>query len=139
MARCSECVHAVREADGHWCAKLNGYSLNGDHEISCGQFTKQEVDIIARIGTPAALEQLAEECCELGQAALKLARFLRGQNPTRKTRRECQDDLREEVADVLLCIELIQRAGIVGSLGHIDEIVTEKHTRWIESLDEVKK
>ena len=38
--------------------------------------------MIEKIGTSAKLEQLAEEAAELSQAALKLARVLRGENPT---------------------------------------------------------
>ena len=40
--------------------------------------------IIEQIGECAVLEQLAEECVELAQAALKLARKKRGENPTPK-------------------------------------------------------
>mgnify|MGYP000797565855 CR=1 FL=1 len=35
-------------------------------------------DVLDTIGTAAALEQLAEESAELAQAALKMARKLRG-------------------------------------------------------------
>ena len=35
------------------------------------------MNIIEEIGTAAMLEQLAEECNELGKAALKLARIIR--------------------------------------------------------------
>ena len=34
--------------------------------------------VATKIGTPALLEQLGEECAELGKAALKEARRLRG-------------------------------------------------------------
>lgn len=37
---------------------------------------------IKNLSEPVRLEQLAEECAELGHAALKLARILRGENPT---------------------------------------------------------
>ena len=50
-------------------------------------------DIVDYIGLPALLEQLAEECGELTQAALKLARLRRGENPTPKTEKECRDAL----------------------------------------------
>lgn len=52
--------------------------------------------MIEKIGTPAMLEQLAEEAAELSQAALKLARVLRGENPTPVTRREVRKHLIEE-------------------------------------------
>ena len=56
-----------------------------------------------RIGDAAMLEQLAEECAELGQAALKMARVLRKENPTPVTSAEAQKNLSEEFTDVLIC------------------------------------
>jgi len=58
-----------------------------------------------RIGDAAMYEQLAEECAELGQAALKLARVLRKENPTPMTETEASDMIIEEAADVLICID----------------------------------
>ena len=40
-------------------------------------------DVLEMIGTAALLEQLAEESAELAQAALKMARKIRNENPTR--------------------------------------------------------
>ena len=45
---------------------------------------KSDFEVIRSLGEPALLEQLAEECSELAQAALKLARLERGENPTPK-------------------------------------------------------
>jgi hypothetical protein len=39
--------------------------------------------VLDMIGTAALLEQLAEESAELAQAALKMARKLRNENPAR--------------------------------------------------------
>lgn len=41
-------------------------------------------DVLEMIGTAALLEQLAEESAELAQAALKMARKIRNENPTPK-------------------------------------------------------
>lgn len=46
-------------------------------------------DVLDMIGTAALLEQLAEESAELAQAALKMARKLRNENPTPKTHADC--------------------------------------------------
>lgn len=62
--------------------------------------TKKIVDYI---GYPAMLEQLAEECAELGKAALKLARIVRRENPTPVTKEEALENLREEYTDVIQC------------------------------------
>ena len=59
--------------------------------------------IVERIGTPAMYEQLAEECTELAKAALKMARLIRGENPTPKTAEEITANLVEEVTDVAIC------------------------------------
>lgn len=45
----------------------------------------KEVTVMDQIGEPAFLLQLAEECSELAQAALKLVRKMGGENPTPKT------------------------------------------------------
>ena len=57
--------------------------------------------MIEKIGKAAMLEQLAEEADELSQAALKLARVLRGENPTPVTRKEAREHLMEEYTDVV--------------------------------------
>lgn len=51
------------------------------------------------------LEQTAEECAELAQACLKLARIYRKENPTPKSEAHALDDFYEEVADVRICLE----------------------------------
>lgn len=49
---------------------------------------------------PALYEQLAEECCELAQAALKLARIHRDENPTPIDQDQARRNLIEEFTDV---------------------------------------
>ena len=61
--------------------------------------------MLERIGRPAMYEQLAEEAVELAFAALKMARILRGENPTPRTEEEVRGDLFEEAADVELCLK----------------------------------
>lgn len=58
---------------------------------------------ITRMGEAAMYEQLAEECCELAQAALKCARIIREDNPTPITMDEARDNLDEEFNDVMVC------------------------------------
>lgn len=52
-------------------------------------------------------EQLAEESCELAQAALKLIRAYGNGNPTPISYSDAFENLMEEVADVLLCLEIL--------------------------------
>lgn len=93
---------------------------------------KSDQSIAARIGNPAILEQLAEECAELTQAALKLTRLYRGENPTRKTEAECVKALNEEAADVLMCLNALQD---VICEEKIREITEWKMERWAAALD----
>ena len=80
----------------------------------------------------AIYEQLAEECAELGQAALKLARILRQENPTPVTLQEAEKSLREEADDVLVCLDVI---------GHEPDWVfmEVKTNRWCDRLRERRK
>ena len=61
--------------------------------------------MLNQIGEPAMYEQLAEECAELGKAALKIARIERGENPTPKTKEQATADLIEEYTDVCICAD----------------------------------
>ena len=92
-------------------------------------------EILDRIGLPAMLEQLAEECGELTQAALKLARLRRGENPTPKTEEECLAALTEEIADVELCIRELMMEGLVDS-NKVMDIIDQKANRWLDRLKE---
>lgn len=69
--------------------------------------------LIDKIGLPATLELLAEECTELAQASLKMARVLRGENPTPVTEAEALDGITEEMADVQIVMEDVYRIGPV--------------------------
>lgn len=62
----------------------------------------ENIDIIKRtVSMPDLYEQLAEEAAELAQAANKMARVLRGTNPTPKTEEEARNSLIEEYTDVV--------------------------------------
>ena len=61
--------------------------------------------LIEKIGHPAMLEQAAEECVELAKACLKYARLIRGENPTFRAPNELSENIAEEAADVIICLE----------------------------------
>lgn len=95
---------------------------------------KSDFEVIRTLGEPALLEQLAEECSELSQAALKLARLERGENPTPKTEEECVKDLLEELGDVNLCMSVIEaNRGI-----HIRCLSVDKKARWAQRIREAR-
>lgn len=70
------------------------------------------MNILETIGEPAVLEQLAEECTELAQAALKLARILREENPTPISRKEARERLVDEKQDVMNCLYVHGNVGL---------------------------
>lgn len=86
------------------------------------------MNILETIGEPAVLEQLAEECTELAQAALKLARILREENPTLVSRKEARDRLVDEKQDVMNCLY------VHGNVG----LNYEKLKRWEDRIREDK-
>lgn len=89
------------------------------------------MNIIDEIGQPAMLEQLAEECCELAQASLKMSRILRGENPTPKTGMQCLESLTEEIADVMTCLEELR--GMVDMV-RVEAVKDQKRTRWCQRI-----
>lgn len=56
------------------------------------------------------LRQTAEECAELGHAALKLVRAYKEETPM--TAEEAEDHFVEEVGDVCACIRVLERRGL---------------------------
>lgn len=91
--------------------------------------------IIERIGKPTLLEQTAEECAELAHACLKEARRLRGENPTPKTTPECWLAISEELADLQLCMELLEGAGYGQDPVAAADQRAAKLLRWRDRLD----
>lgn len=69
---------------------------------------KNDIDVISQnVPENEILCQLAEECSELAQAALKLRRTTIKTNPTPQTYDIAFANLAEETADVLACLDLI--------------------------------
>lgn len=92
----------------------------------------QEVNqVIEAIGLPAVLEQCAEELAELTQAALKMARKLRGENPTPMTHAQAAEHLHEELGDVRLCLKVLDVA--MGG-DNTTAVEAEKLQRWLDRL-----
>lgn len=86
-----------------------------------------ERKILECIGYPALLEQLAEECAELGKAALKMARIFRRENPTPVTREDAEIALIEEYTDVVQCA---QELGLKPDLVEMKEKKERFFERW---------
>lgn len=81
------------------------------------------------------LAQLAEEAAELSFAALKYRRAMSCKNPTPLTEDEALELLKEEVSDVIQCID------VIGILDDTDQLVetlamqNAKYDRWIERIE----
>lgn len=84
------------------------------------------------------LAQLAEECAELAQAALKLRRVITpGASPTPVCIADAEDGMQEEVADVILCIELAgEYLYDVSATEYVREIKERKEKRWAARIAE---
>ena len=93
-----------------------------------------------RIGEEPLLELLGEECSELTQAALKMARVKRGENPTPVTEDKAKENLIEEIADVYLVLDEIFTNHVCGlCYKDVYDIMDIKNSRWsIRCLNENK-
>ena len=94
--------------------------------------TKAEIAKV--IGRPALLEQTAEECTELAQICLKMARKLRGENFTPVAMPLLEYELHEEAADVINCIDTLHSDGIL-DYDRISAIAAGKMDRWSERIE----
>lgn len=83
------------------------------------------------------LTQLAEEASELSQAALKYRRTLSNANPTPVGRREAEDKLLEEIADVKLCLHVAGFEKVRDKIA-VNRIISSKAERWLHRLEERK-
>lgn len=99
------------------------------------QYEEARRIVQAHISSTDALAQLAEEASELAQAALKLRRCFVGTNPTPVKPKDAIAHVREEVADVVVCLDVL-----APTLPPLDErpVATEKMTRWAQRLTEAR-
>jgi NTP pyrophosphatase (non-canonical NTP hydrolase) len=81
------------------------------------------------------LAQLAEEASELAQAALKVRRTIVKDNPTPVTRRQAEDALLEEIADVKLCLHVAGFEAVRHKI-QVNRTITAKAERWLKRLME---
>ena len=91
--------------------------------------------IRSRLDTGELLSQLAEECAELGKAALKLRRTYNSTNPTPVTRSQAAQNLAEEIADVTLIFEALRLDPSEQAYETIREL---KAARWASRLKEAE-
>nr|DAD71745.1 MAG TPA: nucleoside triphosphate pyrophosphohydrolase [Siphoviridae sp. cto6l14] len=92
--------------------------MTTEHKLMCSK-------ILQHYGKGPQLHKLVEECCELGQAAMK---FDYKQTSTNA------ENLFEELADVKIMIEQISSAIDGLSHEHINEIIDYKLKRQLERI-----
>jgi NTP pyrophosphatase (non-canonical NTP hydrolase) len=90
----------------------------------------REVWTMVRLPLVELLAGVAEESCELGQAALKLRRVFTGVNPTPTTQDEAISHFEEELADLELYLDMINY-----SRQHVNEVKERKLERWEARMD----
>lgn len=89
--------------------------------------------IVSHVTRGDMLAQLAEECSELAQAALKLRRTFEGTSPTPTSKETAEANLREEIADVMLTA--LYSIGISEeTIKEIMDIMDAKEIRWAQRL-----
>lgn len=91
--------------------------------------------IRSHLEEPELLTQLAEEATELAHAALKLRRALTGTNPTPVSMEDAYDGLLEEIADLEVCLAVLDYVGDA-DMELVRKISTTKLHRWAERLTE---
>lgn len=90
--------------------------------------------IRAHLDQPELLAQLAEEAAELAKAALKLRRVYTGENPTPVTGKEAFDNLLEEMADVYVCLLVLDFDRGPHRI-RVQRIMNTKLERWADRLE----
>lgn len=99
-------------------------------EIDSNQFDDIEdmKELISNeINRSALYEHLAEEASELAQAALKVARIQRGENPCGTEIEEALNNMVEEFTDVMLVAEII-------GYEKNESIYIHKIQRWVNRI-----
>ena len=93
--------------------------------------------IRSHLDEPELLTQLAEEATELAHAALKLRRAYTGTNPTPVSSMDAYGKLLEEVADLEVCLAVLDYVGDYDT-EFVRKISVEKINRWAERLTAAK-
>lgn len=87
--------------------------------------------LIEKLSEETRLIQLAEEAAELAQAALKIIRVRHGETPV--TEEQARKNLLEEIADVLVCIDVLTSSA---DRVKIRSIKQRKKARWEKRIND---
>ena len=92
-----------------------------------------KTEIAKATGTPALLEQVAEECMELAHACIKMARKIRKESYTPVDNTTLSYKLHEECADVINSIDVLHYDGAL-DYDIVSDIANAKMNRWSERV-----
>lgn len=96
---------------------------------------KEPKALVDVIGEPATLELMAEECGELSHACLKLARYLRGENPAPgHSYPDLTTSLEEEMADVYVTLRELRKIKNLVNNERVADAIDFKRKRMYERL-----
>ena len=107
--------------------------MPGEATDLLSEMSREVYYIRERVSEDEILAQLAEECAELAQAALKYRRALTGENPTPVSVKTAGEKLLEEMADVSLCVAMLSRPEAEEQKQMIERA---KLLRWVKRLQE---
>jgi len=96
---------------------------------------KEVTRLVEAIGVPALLDQMTEECLELGHACAKYSRYLRNENQVHgKTEEELLGNIHEEMADVMVTMRELRKVANVIDNEEVNRIIDEKRKRMARRL-----
>ena len=91
---------------------------------------KENTRLVSLIGVPALLDQMTEECLELGHACSKYSRYLRNENQAHgKSEEEMVANIHEEMADVMVIMRELRKVTNMIDNEKVNKIIDEKRRR----------
>lgn len=87
------------------------------------------------VSQKAIMLQLAEECTEVAQQAIKIVRIRDGENPTPITQNEAINNLHGELGDLFACLACL--IGVDNDI--VDKIKSQRLDRWRKRLEDMHK
>lgn len=88
----------------------------------------EQIEIIRQsVPAPALYESAAEEATEVAKSLLKMARIQRGENPTPVDMVDAVKEMKEEITDFLLCLDVL-------SIAPDNILASAKLSRWVNRL-----
>lgn len=95
---------------------------------------KEKLELIdSKLSGRSEFIQLSEECAELIQACTKLSRYNTENRPKETEMEILLTNLEEEIADVMLCVKVLNTGGWV-RMNKVEEIANHKLDRWYNRL-----